>query len=114
MSSAGSTYYRIQDADRDVADLLDPEQQYSISYVDDTERHGISVCDSLEDLADYLAHSGVPFDTTSVVVAVSGPLSEDEDEDADQGALLVIPERIVSVEPMTDRLADLIDAACAA
>lgn len=104
-----TSYYRIQSADRDVQDLLDPELQISISYVDDTERAGVSVCDSLEDLAQYLAASGLPFDTDYVVVEVEGTCSADEDEDAHLGARLVHPTAIVAVEPITARLLDLID-----
>lgn len=106
-----TSYYRIQDAGRDVAALLDPAQQTSLSYSTDTERHGVSVCDSIEALATYLAQSGVEFTAQSVVVEVTGPLSDDTDEDANLGALLVLPTAILSVEPMTARLADLIDAA---
>lgn len=107
-----TVYYRIQHADRDVALLLDPAHQTSTSYTTGTERAGVSVCPSLEELAEYLAQAGVPFDATCVVVAVRGDLSRDDDEDADLGALLVHPTKIVSVEPMTDRLADLISEAC--
>lgn len=104
-------YYRIQDAHLDVTNLLDAEQQTSLSYTHDTGRSGVSVCDSLEALAGYLVQAGVPFTVESVVVAVRGNLSVEDDEDAHLGALLVHPTEIVSVEPMTDRLADLIDTA---
>lgn len=107
------TYYRIQDADRDVALLLDPAHQTSTSYCTDTTRAGVSVMPTLEDLAGYLCQAGIPFDATSVVVAVRGYRADDEDEDAHLGALLIHPTEIVSVEPMTDRLADLIDIAYA-
>ncbi len=105
------TSYRIQSADRDVAELLNPQMQYSISYSDDSERHGVSVCDSIEDLAGYIAQTGIPFDTDYVVVEVAGESSDEVDEDAHLGARLVLPTEIISVEPITDRLLDMIDAA---
>ncbi|MGC0364828.1 hypothetical protein ABH922_002812 [Rhodococcus sp. 27YEA15] len=105
------SYYRVQAADFDTAALLDPELQVSESYSSDDVRTGISVCDSLEELATYLAGSGVPFDATSVVVELDGPDSDDEDEDAHLGARLIMPTSIISVTPITDTLLDLIDAA---
>lgn len=107
-----TSYYRIQSADRDATTLLDPEQQWSMSYRPGGDvRHGVSVCESIEDLADYLAHSGVTFEWDWNLVEVTGPLSDERDEDHDLGARLILPDTIVSVEPMTDRLADLIIAA---
>jgi hypothetical protein len=35
-----------------------------------------------------------------VVVELAGRLSEERDLDADAGALLVLPERVVAVEPL--------------
>ena len=107
-------YYRIQTADRDVADLLDPEQQWSYSWCDEERepRHGVSVCDSIEALATYLAQCGIPYgDGEWVVVEVEGTFSRDEDEDAHLGALLVHPTAIVSVSPMGEGMFDLIGAA---
>ena len=100
-----TTAFRIQSASRDVSELLDPAQQVSVSYTTDTERAGVSGCESLESLAAYLVRAGVPFDVHSAVVTMRGPLSQD------LGEILIYPTEIVSVEPMTDRLADLIDAA---
>lgn len=107
-----TSYYRIQDNNRPVEQLLDPEFQMSISYSTDTVRRGVSVCRSLEDLAAYLVASGVPFDRYSVVVEVEGDWSVDEDEDAHLGAELIHPTKIVSVAPMTDELEALIEAEC--
>ena len=106
-----TSYYRIQSAGRDPQALLDPAQQTSVSYCDDTERHGVSVCDSIDELAAYLAQSGLPFDTDYVMVEVEGSWSEDTDEDAHLGARLVIPTAILSVEPITARLVAAIDVA---
>lgn len=104
------SYYRIQDSSRQVTDLLDPAQQISRSYCTDTERHGVSVCRSLTDLAEYLAQTGLPFDETWTLVELDGYRSEDEDEDAELGALLVHPTEIIATEPITTRLWDMIDA----
>lgn len=106
-----STYYRIQSAGRDVADLLDPEMQYSISYADDSERHGVSVCDSVEQLAVYIAQAGIPFEADWALVEVEADTSNEADEDAGLGARLVLPTGIVSVEPVAERLLGMIDAA---
>lgn len=106
-----TSYYRIQDANLDPADLLDPANQTSLSYTTDTERAGVSVCDSIEALATYLAQAGVPFTTQHVVVTLTGTPSTDTPEDEHLGELLVHPTAILTVEPMTDRLADAIDAA---
>ena len=106
-----TTAFRIQSASRDVSELLDPAQQVSVSYTTDTERAGVSGRESLESLAAHLVRAGVPFDVHSAVVTMRGPLSQDTPEDADLGEILIYPTEIVSVEPMTDRLADLIDAA---
>ena len=107
------TWYRIQSAERNVADLLDPAQQVSLSYCTDTERAGVSVCDTREDLAAYIATSGIPFDGTWVLVEVDGYYSDDEDEDADAigSPSLVHPTSIVSVEPIADGFEDEIFAA---
>jgi hypothetical protein len=105
------TYYRIQDARIRVEDLLNPKHQTSVSYTTDTERSGVSVCDSLESLARYLANTGIPFTTDWVVIGVRGHLSPEDGEDARLGELLIYPTEIISVEPMTSRLAGLIDTA---
>lgn len=105
------SYYRIQPASYDTTQLLDPELQYSESYCTGTVRHGVSVCDSPEELATYLAHSGIPFDDTFAVIELEGSDSDEDDEDAHQGARLIIPTSIISATPITDTLLDLINAA---
>ncbi|NMM91342.1 hypothetical protein B2J88_44775 [Rhodococcus sp. SRB_17] len=105
------SFFRVQSAGADPAALLSPDMQVSESYCSGTVRAGISVCDSLEELAAYLAGSGVPFDATSIVVELDGPDSDDTDEDSHLGARLIMPTSIVSVTPITDSLLDLIDSA---
>lgn len=107
-----TSYYRIQDADRDVTALLDPAQQLSYSWNNEERvRIGISVCDSIEALATYLAQTGIQWGEQSVIVEVEGTTARDEDEDAHLGALLVHPTRIVSVTPVTDTFFDMVGAA---
>ena len=108
------TYYRIQSADRGVELLLDPTAQVSEAWSgnESLTRRGVSVCDSLEDLAQYLVTdgSGIPFgDGEWVVVELEGTLSTDTPLDA--GETLIHPTRIVSVEPIDAQLLPLIDAA---
>lgn len=111
-----TSYYRIQDATRTVADLLDPEYQFSPSYCSEHIGTGVSACESIEDLATYLTQSGMPWDpSTFVLVEVAADLSDDTDEDHALGARLVIPTAIIAVTPIEDTdLLDLIDAAFAA
>lgn len=108
------TYYRVQTADRDPADLLDPEYQVSSHWnnIESYDRVGVSVCESLEDLAYYLAQSGIPYGNGQwVIVELDGYLSDDDPYDAEDGEILIHPTVIVSVEDMDDEFFDLIGAA---
>jgi len=92
------SFYRIQDREIPVEQLLDPEFQTSESYCTGTTRVGKSVCGSIEELAAYFAQAGVPLDPrTSVLVEVKGHYADEADEDAHLGALLIIPTEIVAV-----------------
>lgn len=87
--------YRFQDKNRDIDALLDPEQQYSYSWdlsLEETDavRHGISACESLADLAAYVACSGLQANDPGLIV-LEGTESEDAPLDADQGEVLVLP-----------------------
>lgn len=88
------TAYRIQAANRDLADLLDPEQQYSfpMSQAEEIIRRGVSGCETLSDLAAYVASHAIeaPF---PVLVRVTGPLSGDTPCDEADGEVLVLPAR---------------------
>ena len=67
--------------------------------IDPRVRHGISVFPRLEGLLRYMEQREA--DTSGqVVVELEGVHSPDEDFDADEGALLVIPTRIVRAEPL--------------
>lgn len=92
--------YRMQDADRDVQDLLDPEKQLSFPMDNDDEgvRRGVSGCTSLTSLAAYLACSAIQA-SNPVVVEIEGPESEDVPLDADYGEVLLLPTRARVIEP---------------
>lgn len=87
--------YRFQDKNRSIDALLDAEQQYSYSWdlsLEETDavRHGISACESLADLAAYVACSALQATDPGVVI-LEGTESEDTPLDADQGEVLVLP-----------------------
>lgn len=103
-----TSYYRIQPAHYDTAALLDPEMQWSYSYCNDDVRHGVSVCDSIEELAAYLAQTGIEWDPSWVIVEVAGTWSDETDQDAHLGARLVIPTEVLSVRPIDDAFLDMV------
>ena len=106
------SYYRIQQANHPIEWLLDPEYQFSTSWnAGEDVRVGVSVCDSIEELASYLAQVGIPFTDDCLLVELDGTWSDDDDEDAHLGARLIIPTRIVSTELAGERLIDMIMAA---
>ncbi|MGE5527188.1 MAG: hypothetical protein ACM3Q9_00815 [Methanosarcina sp.] len=67
--------------------------------INDTERHGVAVFPSREGLYRYLAWKDAELEG-KVVVELAGRISDDRDLDADHGALLIHPDRIVSVEAL--------------
>lgn len=104
-----STYYRIQTTDR--PNILDPQYQTSSSWNDlgddDRIRTGVSVCDSREELAEYLAQTGIQWDGSWELLEVEGHDSGDTDEDA----RLIIPTAITSREVVGDGFDEEIFAA---
>ena len=111
-----TTYFRVQTDDRDVTDLLDPGYQFSHAYNGNTAltREGVSACDSLENLAEYLV-SGL---AGALQVRNGGwvivEVEADEIPDAnpvDPYELLVTPTRIVSSTPVDDDFFQMMDAA---
>ncbi len=105
------TYFRIQAADRDVTDLLDPEH---VSYSWDSEEVydlGTSTCRSLEDLASYIVRTGIPFGLGEwVIVEVAGDAKPGRD--AHMGEWLVQVDEVMSVREFDDEFYALIDQAC--
>lgn len=75
--------------------------------IDRTQRRGVAVFPTREGLYRYLALKEEDAELEGkVVVELQGPLSEERDLDADQGALLVLPERVVSVAPLDPQLVE--------
>nr|DAK46973.1 MAG TPA: hypothetical protein [Caudoviricetes sp.] len=107
--------YRIQDRKRGVEYLLDPETQYSWPSDEDESkvRHGVSGCETIEELAAYWATHSVEA-TDPVLVRVEGPQSEDCPLDWEFGEVLVLPETAEVIEdtcvwPLISYLIDLVD-----
>lgn len=95
--------YRMQDASRDINDLLDPDKQLSfpMDNDDDKVRRGVSGCVSLPALAAYIAVSGIEA-SYPVVVEIEGPESDDTPLDADYGEVLLLPTSARVIEPGDD------------
>jgi hypothetical protein len=76
--------------------------------IDDSAREGVSVFPELDGLYRYMVRRDAELDEGTSVVELEGVPSEDSDFDADEGALLVNPTRIVSVRPLDrDRIREL-------
>ena len=107
--------FRIQDRKRGTEYLLDPETQYSWPMSDDESlvRHGVSGCQTIEELAAYWATHAVDA-TDPVLVRVEGPQSEDTPLDEEFGEVLVLPETAEVIEDtcvwaLISYLIDLVD-----
>lgn len=104
--------YRIQDKSRGTEYLLDPETQYSwpMDYDESKVRHGVSGCETIEELAAYWATHSVEA-SVPVLVRVEGPQSEDTPLDEEFGEVLVLPETAEAIEdtPVWDLISYLID-----
>lgn len=64
-------------------------------------RHGISACESLADLAAYVACSGLQANDPGLIV-LEGDESEDTPLDGDQGEVLVLPTAARWVDEATE------------
>lgn len=64
-------------------------------------RHGVSACLTLDDLKAYFLSRGADLEGT-VLIEMEAEMAEDEDFDADAGAVLVIPYEIVRVTPIEE------------
>lgn len=106
--TAQITAYRIQSASRDIAQLLDPEQQYSFPMSQDEAliRRGVSGCLTLADLAAYIASHAIEA-PAPVLVRLEGPVSEDTPCDEEDGEVLVLPVRAEVIEA-DDEFFDLV------
>ena len=104
--------YRIQDKRRGTEYLLDPETQYSWPMSDDESlvRHGVSGCETIEELAAYWALEAV-YATEPVLVRIEGPQSEDDPIRAHWGEVLVLPEtaKVIDDTPVFELISYLVD-----
>lgn len=73
-------------------------------YVEDV-RYGVSACKREDDLYEYMT-SHHAYMVGAVIVEIEGELSDDEDHDADDGAVLILPTRIVSTRPVPQEWID--------
>jgi hypothetical protein len=71
--------------------------------IDHTRRPGVAVFPSREGLYRYLAERNASVEE-KLVVELEGRLSDERDLDADAGALLLLPERIVGATPLDAEL----------
>ena len=76
--------------------------------IDDSAREGISVFPDEDGLYRYMLGRDADLDDRCRLVELEGEKSEDEDFDADEGALLIRPRRIVRVGDLDwDRIEEL-------
>lgn len=73
--------------------------------IDHTRRPGIAVFPTREGLYRYLAEKGAATGGRAIV-ELRGRLSDERDLDADAGALLLLPERIVATQPLDPELVE--------
>ena len=107
-----TSYYRIQ---REAPETLLDGPQVSHSWNDLGDdaraRAGKSVTDSREELAEYIAQTGITFEDSWYLIELDGTPSDDVDEDAHLGARLIHPTRILAVETLGDAFAsEILDA----
>lgn len=76
--------------------------------IDDSARDGVSVFPDEDGLYRYMIERDADLDDACLLVALEGEESEDEDFDADEGALLIRPKRVVSTGELDwDRIDEL-------
>lgn len=95
---------RIQSADRDPVDLLDPADWRSETWIageTDGTMLGVSACTDEAAVARYFADLD-KIDEGCVLVVMEAIDADVPDADTDQGALLVWPQRIISTTPLGD------------
>lgn len=89
------SYYRIQDSYYGTDDLLSGDyESTSMNYMD--IRHGVSCCDSLEQLAAYIATSGVEIGDDPIIIELDGYPSEEEPLEPGRESLIE-PTAILSI-----------------
>lgn len=99
------SWYRVQSADRDVLELLDPEYQWSHTWGYGRSARGVSVCESVEDLLLYLATpyaAAIPVREGWVLVELEGervPNSRPVDPEFET---LIFPTKVIGVTEVDD------------
>ena len=68
--------------------------------IDDSTRDGVSVFPDVDGLYRYMVRRNAELDEGTRVVTLEGLPSDDRDFDADEGALLVVPTRVVSAKEL--------------
>ena len=105
-------YFRVQDGALDITELLDPERVSSAWHRTDRDRPGVSVCESREELARYLATagSGIPYGSGGwVIVELEGEVIPGADPlDAEWGEVLIRPTRVVDVAEIDDEFFEMV------
>lgn len=106
-----STYYRIQKGGQAGVDqLLDPENWWSMQMDGQTMvEGGVSAMDSIEELAEYIANSGIEFGDDPYLVEMEAIEADDDDDDANLGVCLVQPQEIITAAPVPDSFHELIN-----
>ncbi len=111
-----NTYFRVQAPEVAIDSLLDADR-VSSAWNGNTglDRTGVSVCDSLETLAAYLAGAGqaIPFGQGGwMLVELEGDILRDETPvDAAYGEYLIRPTRVVEAQEIPESFFDMIGAA---
>jgi hypothetical protein len=105
------SFYRIQSVDRDVTDLLDPEHVSHSWDNEDVYDLGTSTCSSIEELATYIAQTGIPFGLGDWVIVEVDGRNLGRGRDGHMGEYLIQVSEIVSVRPFDDDFYTLINAA---
>lgn len=107
------SFFRINHPDFTTEDMMVRENQISVSWgTYEDVRNGLSACDSREELAAYLAQTGIEFREDWQLVEFEGDINWEEDDlDADKGVSLVFPTKIISTEVIGDGFMDEIFAA---
>lgn len=95
------TYFRINQPGHAPEAILDPENQHSYDWAGDDVRDGISACETIEDLGQYMAQVGIPLDDCTLI-CFDGYEADEDDLDSDLGAVLTIPTCIEWVMPLDD------------
>lgn len=106
-------FFRVNPPEFTTDDMMIAENQISINHSNEDDiRAGLSACTSREDLANYLANSGIEFRDEWTLVEFEGEYADEDDADAEYGCVLVHPTRIVATERLDEGFVYEIFEAC--